>query len=97
MTEEELFAHFEKQMEEMPCESPMHGRSEQHEGPGVWYMTSSCPVCMEGPPRALVCDRYKQFLPIMVAVSEDVVVQCSHCEAYFMHRNIIYHFERREP
>lgn len=95
MTEEELFAHFEKEMEFLPCESPSHDKSELHDGPGIWYQTSSCPVCGDGPPRALVCDRYKQLLPTIVDLSGDTVIQCSHCEEYFLSREIVYVFERR--
>lgn len=97
MNEEDLFAMFEDQMAEMPCESPSHGLTEQHAGPGVWYMTSSCPLCGEGPPSALVCDRYKQYLPVMVAISDSTVVKCSHCEEFFLSKEIVYQFERREP
>lgn len=98
MTEEEaLFAQLEEEMALLPCESPMHGKSDQHEGPGVWYMTASCPLCGDGPDRSLVCDRYKQLLPAMVTMTGTTVVKCSYCEEYFLSREITYHFERREP
>lgn len=97
MTEDELFAELEKQMEFMPCDSPVHETSVQHEGPGIWYMTASCPLCQDGPPRSLVCDRYKQLLPAMVAITGGTVVKCTYCQEYFLSREIIYHFERRVP
>ena len=94
-SEEDMFAQWEQEMAIMPCESDMHESSPAHAGPGAWYVTYACPRCKDVFHRALICDRYHSFLPVLKATASAYVIECDHCKQQFLDKETIIVSERR--
>lgn len=95
MNEEELFAALEEEMAVMPCESPQHSSSPMHEGEGEWYITYICPLCNVPYGTVLSCERYKDFLPVVLLTTGSSVLQCITCKEFHLYSATIISSEKR--